>query len=482
MKAALLGRTRPPAPPDDELSGSPFRLASGSSPYNLIDRITYSATPFETALMDKLGWNGYLEYHLKPAAIDESALESALTEFATLDVTPFENIRYLSYNQGFDIYYEMGSARILRATFARRQLLEVMTEFWLDHFNVFSNKIWHEFLPTYERTIRKYALSDFKTLLTQVVKSGAMLFYLDNTQNEIGRHNENFARELLELHSLGVDNGYWEADIYTARRCFTGWNFEGYYEWPWQNTTNPSWGQFRFYEDRHDREGGYFLGTTLNDYIAKGGVEQGELILAKVAAHSSTAYHLSKKLCQKFLGENVSETFINSAAAVFKSSKGDIRTVLRFILKQSNFEANYQPKYKRPFHFTISAMRATNASIPDTGDVLYNILQAMRQQPFQWAPPNGYPDAYAAWVDNLSPRWARCQRGGNELVLGRSHDRYVSLYGQSHADRRRRLHQPLSVRRTAERGASDATEGLYAGHKPNERRNPRDGRTGPRIA
>ncbi len=372
--------------------------------YPLVDRMTFGITTDEISLFNSKKWAGYVEYHLAPEKISDNALNYRLQEFPCTTCTPYENLRVYGWRTGFDVYYDMASAQIVRATYAKAQFLEVITEFWLDHFNVFNNAIWSEFLPTYVRTIRSLALTDFTQLLRGVIKTAGMMQYLDNERNIIGQHNENFARELMELHTLGVYNGYGESDIYVARRCFTGWSRDGIDENP-DTTTNINWGTFRFYPDRHDNEGGYFLGTTSADLIVKGGIEQGEGIINKLALHPNTALTISRKLCRRFLSEGVSETFVQATANVFLTSKGDIKTVLRYIFDETNFKANYAPKFKRPFRYLVSAVRANYGTIVDTGDVIWWMLQPMRQQPFMWGPPNGYPDAYLAWVDNLLPRW-----------------------------------------------------------------------------
>lgn len=393
------------SPPESEEREAPARgVRAVASKYPLIDRVTFGITTDEIALFTAKGWAGYLEYQLAPEKISDAALNNRLQEFPCTACTPYQNLRVYGWSTGYDIYYDMASAQIVRAAYAKAQLLEVMTEFWLDHFNVFNNAIMGELLPTYVRTIRSLALSDFYTLLRAVVKSGAMMQYLDNDRNVIGQHNENFARELMELHTLGVYNGYSEADIYVARRCFTGWSREAIDEDP-AKTTNVNWGMFKYYPDRHDNEGGYYLGTKSTDLIVKGGIEQGEGILTKLAAHPNTALTIATKLCKRFLGENVSSAFIQATADKFIASKGDIKTVLRFVLDETNFKANYSPRFKRPFRYVISAVRATYGNIVDTGDVLWWLLQPLRQQPFQWGPPNGYPDDYLSWVDNLLPRW-----------------------------------------------------------------------------
>lgn len=375
--------------------------AIAASPYALIQRITYGVTPYEIAQFTARGWDKYLAYQMAPATIPDTLVNSLMIEFPSISATPYQALKVYGYSQGFDVLGDLSRSLIIRRTMSYRQLQEVLTEFWLDHFNVFSGAIWTEFLPVYVNTIRANAFAPFEILLGSVVRSAAMLMYLNNVQNDGANHNENFARELLELHTLGAYQGYNEQDIYTTRRCLTGWNFHNYYDWPWVDKADSNFGAFQYYPEHHDNEGGYFMGTI----ISKGDMEQGTKILSMIANHPNTAKHLATKLITKFVTETPSATFVNAAANVFLANRGSIAAVLKYILGQTVFTANFQPKYKRPVHFMASAMRASNAYIADASDLLYWVLQPMRQMPFQWQPPNGYPDAYLSWSDNLLPRW-----------------------------------------------------------------------------
>ena len=372
-----------------------------SSKYSLVDRLTFGKNAQEMALFDKLGWSAYLEYHLAPTKIDDTACNNAMLEYPTLDATPYQALRTYTFANGYDVFGDLTQSNLLRQVYSNRQLQEVMTEFWLDHFNIYVPATWYQFLPQFVKMIRANALGSFSTLLNGVVRSGAMLLYLNNTVNDRYNHNENFARELLELHTLGAYQGYTEADIYVARRCLTGWNFVGFYTVPWQNTTNANWGQFQYYPEHHDNEGGVFMGSL----IPKGDMQQGLTILAKIANHPNTAIHISTKLIKRFVTETPSQAFVTAAANVFTSTSGDITAVLRYILGQTVFTANASPKFKRPSSYTLSILRATNADVSVPKDVLYNVLLPMGQLPFYWPRPDGYPDQYLNWSDDLLPRW-----------------------------------------------------------------------------
>jgi uncharacterized protein (DUF1800 family) len=176
-----------------------------------------------------------------------------------------------------------------------------MVEFWLDHFNAYIYSSIKELWPNHIATIRRYALSSFHTLLTNVIKSCQVMAYLDNLQNVRGYMNQNFARELLELHTLGVDGGYTERDVETVTRVFTGWGMEGYYEWPWDETTNSNWGRFRFYADRHDRSGGYFLGNDPEHLIPVGDQSQGDFFATSCHKPGNSLARLPKTMSKVLL-------------------------------------------------------------------------------------------------------------------------------------------------------------------------------------
>lgn len=400
-----------------------------TSPYALVDRITFGINAQEMALFDKLGWAKYLEYHLASNLISDTYVNSWLLEYPGIQATPYQALKFYSHANGFDVMGDLGQSQIVRQTFSNRQLLEVMTEFWLDHFNTYSPSIWKELLPYFVKTIRANALGNFTTMLNAVVRSGAMLYYLNNISNDRSNHNENFARELLELHTLGAYQGYTEADIYVARRCLTGWNFVGFYQQPWASTTNTSWGLFQFYPDHHDNEGGVFMGTL----IPKGDIEQGMTILSMIANHPNTAKNICGKLIRKFVTETPSQAFVDAASNVFVSTSGDIKSVLRFILGQANFQANATPKFKRPLNYAVSALRATNAYLLDASDIMYSVLLPLGQLAFNWGPPNGYPDEYLKWCDNLLPRWRYAINLCTEAMWGARMDPFPYMTSRTQA-------------------------------------------------
>jgi uncharacterized protein (DUF1800 family) len=325
---------------------------------------------------------------------------------------------------------DMQIAKVARAVASERQLEEVMVDFWENHFTVFAGKGPERyFIAAYEReTIRPHALGNFRDLLGAVAKSPAMLFYLDNWQSaaEEGRPrldcglrtadcgqrraagrrsirnpqfavrnpasirrglNENYARELLELHTLGVDGGYTQEDIVNVARAFTGWTLEQ----PRRG------GGFVFRPVMHDAG----EKTTLGHRLPAGrGIEDGEQVLDIVAKHPSTARFIATKLARRFVSDDPPESLVQRAAATFLRTEGDIRQVMRTIVTSSEFfaAAAYRAKVKSPFELVVSALRAMNAT-PDMTPRSAQVVARLGQPLFMHQAPNGWPERGDAWIN-----------------------------------------------------------------------------------
>jgi len=354
------------------------------------------------ALYDQMGHTDYLEYHLAPELIDDTECEVKLNQFVSLNSTPYQCLKELPSDVSEE--WEALLAIMMRRIYSKRQLQEVMTEFWLDHFNIFRDTTLDEVVPTHVATVRKYALSSFHTLLTNVIKSGAILSYLDNVDSSKFGTNQNLAREFLELHTMGVGN-FTEADVQTVTEILTGWSLNGYYQWPWTQNATSDWGKFQFYSDRHINKSHYFLGNQAEHYIPAGGQEQFETVMQRVALHPATARHICRKLARKFLSYEPSEALVEAAATSFLASNGSIKTVLRYLLNENRFRKHWKPKFKRPMHLIASGLRAVNGLSGDMDSLYWEVLNGMKHGPLSWAPPNGYPDELNVWVDNMRPRF-----------------------------------------------------------------------------
>jgi uncharacterized protein (DUF1800 family) len=321
---------------------------------------------------------------------------------------------------------ELAMAKVARAIYSERQLQQVMDDFWFNHFNVFAGKgedRW--FLTAYERdVIQPRTMGKFKDLLTATAKSPAMLFYLDNflsadprapermaaeraarqwRRGGLGRPrpprpsqqqakknvrglNENYGRELMELHTLGVDGGYTQKDVTEVARCFTGWTIEK----PRENA------DFKFDERMHDPDPKVVLGKRIH----AGGMKDGEQVIELLARHASTAKFISTKLARRFVSDTPPQSLVARMAKTFQSSDGDIRAVLRTMIYSPEFWSReaYRGKIKTPFELVVSTARALGSDV-DTPMPLVQWTGRIGEPLYQCQPPTGYADKSDAWVN-----------------------------------------------------------------------------------
>ncbi len=330
---------------------------------------------------------------------------------------------------------EFAELAVVRAALSERQLNEIMVDFWTNHFNVYFAKGADRFLtPDYiEHTIRPRAMGKFADLLIAVARSPAMLFYLDNWESVapgsvppaalrvrarpiFGRRpglfgplrdparqdsmrrralegmpkgiNENYARELLELHTLGVDGGYTQQDVIDVARIFTGWSIER----PQQG------GDFEFHDWAHDRGEKQVLGVR---FEAGHGMDEGVRLLKMLAGLPATMHHVSWKLCQRFVSDDPPDGCVDEAVAAWRRSSGDVREVLRAIFHGPDFWApdKVRAKVKTPLEFVVSAARVVSAE-PDTSPRLAQVVARLGEPLYLHVAPDGYPEREAAWVNS----------------------------------------------------------------------------------
>ena len=328
------------------------------------------------------------------------------------------------------IIAELQASRILRAVYSERQLQEVMVDFWTNHFNVFANKGADRWLLTsYDRdTIRPFAMAKFSQLLEATAKSPAMLFYLDNFQsvspdaNAGGRLrpqqqrrgiNENYARELMELHTLGVDGGYTQKDVQEVARCFTGWTiFQPRggaaalnAAMPRDGERNPRMGDamrrtagtFFFNMRAHDDGEKIVLGHKIP---SGGGIKDGLMVLDILAHHPSTAKFIATKLVRHFVADNPPPALVDRVAETFTKTDGDIRETLKtiFFSKEFNSTEAYRVKIKRPFELVVSAIRTLGADT-NGGPGTHQWIARMGEPLYGFQTPNGYSDSAESWVN-----------------------------------------------------------------------------------
>ncbi len=362
----------------------------------LVQRLTMGWSPAEQALVEEIGYKAYLERQLDYESIDDSELESLLAQaLPSLALSPAEILaRYGGNNRGRPVV-ELIVARIYRALYSPRQLFERMVEFWTDHFNIdlFADS-GPVLKPTDDReVIRVHALGTFPELLRASARSPAMLSYLTNDSNRKGHPNENYARELMELHTMGADNGYTQKDVREVARCFTGWTIQG-------ERAGPEAGRFVFNPATHDDGKKVVLGRTIP---AGGGVEDGERVLEILAGRKETSRFIAEKLLRWFWRYEPKKSAINKVAAVYRKTGGDIREMLRVVLRRNRIR-RARPKLKRPLHLTVSTLRALAAEL-DSPAYLIEQLLLTGHLPYAWSPPNGYPDSEGYWSGFILARW-----------------------------------------------------------------------------
>jgi len=307
------------------------------------------------------------------------------------------------------ITQDLIEAKLLRAIYSHRQFEEVLADFWYNHFNVFLDKGADRYLVTsYERNvIRPHVLGKFKDLLLATAESPAMLFYLDNFQSvdpngaqRLPRRqnaqrpqrglNENYARELMELHTLGVDGGYTQHDVTEVARCFTGWSIQA----PRQG------GGFEFKERLHDPGEKHVLGVRIP---AGGGIDDGLKVLDILAHHSSTARFIAKKLATRFVADNPPQSLIDKMARTFHNKDGDIRAVLATLFNAPEFWSQdaYRAKLKSPLELVASSVRALNADM-DFSFALSRQLEQLGEPLYRKQEPTGYTNAGQEWVNSAA--------------------------------------------------------------------------------
>jgi uncharacterized protein (DUF1800 family) len=351
---------------------------------------------------------------------------------------------------------ELAEAKLLRAIYSDRQLDEVMTDFWFNHFNVFIGKGPDRYMiNAYERdVIRPHALGKFKDILAATAKSPAMLFYLDNWQSvgpnsdlaiygpgrPFGRRgrfarprpqaknrpsglNENYAREIMELHTLGVDGGYTQKDVTELAKVLTGWSIE-----------QPQLGgSFRFNERAHEPGSKYVLGHKIGGH----GEREGEEMIDVLAHHPSTAKFISRKLAMRFVSDNPPQSLVNRMAETFMKKDGDIREVLRTLFHSPEFWAAdaYRAKMKTPLEFVASAARVSGADVQNALPLVAT-LNRMGMPLYAMQPPTGYSMKAEAWVNSsaLLNRMNFALALGSGKLPGASVDSQALLRGPAPAD------------------------------------------------
>lgn len=399
---------------------TPPQAASIDEPAHLLNRLTFGARPGDHARVAEMGAERFIEEQLNPQEIADDFCDRVTARF---DEAWHEQAGELYEEDGELLPIVLRRITVLRAAFSQRQLLEVMCEFWSDHFNIEPSKgdCRYTKITDDAQVIRAHALGNFGDLLRASALSPAMLWYLDGRAN-VKRSpkeepNENYARELMELHTMGVRGGYTQADVMEVARCLTGWTvlarkndgFSGKLHSPLKPR-----GEAVFRPDAHDDGTKRVLGQEIPSGLGAADLDR---VIAIVSTHPSTARHIATKLCGRFIADAPPAPAVEAVSREFLASKGDIKQTLRALFATPEFRAARGAKFKRPFHFVVSALRATNAET-DAARPLVSYLERMGHVPFRWPTPDGYPMDAAHWRSTLLWRWKFALALANNHIRG----------------------------------------------------------------
>lgn len=382
--------------------------------------------------------NQWFEAQLHPTDTDSALLTQKLANFKTLQPNPVGQPKSITeliheFPQGEPGYTgdtvnnvlipEFQIATILRKVYSQWQLKEVLVDFWTDHLNIYlfdDLQRWGKLVDDRD-VIRRHALGNFHAMLLASAKSPAMVTYLDNNTNRALAPNENYAREIMELHTLSVNGPYNQNDVQQLAKCFTGWTV-----YPLRDRTgpHPQAGQFYFNAGVHDRNTKTVLGRTITGRTGAAGIQEAEEVIRYLAEHPSTAFFIATKLVRKFVADDPPLSLVDRVAETFSDAKNasdQIAQCLRMIFNSDEFRTSYGQKTKRPLDFLITSMRMLGTDIAVNVDTRNNnritapvaqqlmrlYLPAMGQQYYGKTFPDGYPDVGAEWVNTnaLLSRW-----------------------------------------------------------------------------
>jgi len=362
----------------------------------LLDRIAYGPTPAEAARVRALGADAYIDEQLHPERIDDAAFEARIAHLETLSMSIGEVAqRYGS--GGMDMpgvpLGELVDAKILRAVYSKRQLEAVLTDFWVNHFHVRDSGLT---IGAYERdAIRPHVLGRFEDMLLAAARSPAMAIFLDTIMNvrdgvngdgiERGI-NENYARELLELHTVGIDGGYTQEDIVEVARCFTGWNVD------WNAPDG-----FEYIDYLHDQGAKQVMDLVLP---AGGGEQDGRRVLSYLASHPQTARTIATKLVRRFVADDPPPALVDAVAQTFLATGGDLRAVTEQVIasREMRRAALDRSKMKRPFVLVASTARALGVDASAEIGRMRDTLALLGEYPYAANDPRGYPEDSQRWV------------------------------------------------------------------------------------
>ena len=391
-----------PAPAEAAAVRTTSSYVATDAGLHLLRRATYGPTPAAVAEMRSLGPVAWLDRQLDPAGIDDADCAALLTRFPLIELPIAElrsRVKAGTQRYGWDTMLQLGFAATARAVWSERQLFEMMVDFWSNHLNVTnpSAEVWDN-RHDYDRTvIRPYALGRFADLLKASARHPAMLTYLDNRYSTRSAPNENYGRELLELHTVGL--GYTESDVRNAARLLTGLTVD------WDT------GGYKYSLNAHATGPVKVLGFRHANPTAAGGEAAALALLDHLALHPATARHIARKLAVRFVADNPPASLVTRLATVYLDQGSAIKPVLRALFTSAEFKASVGAKVRTPYEDIVATVRAVGYGPDATGtagiESLYWLIGSLGHAPMSWAPPNGYPDVATAWTSpgGMLARW-----------------------------------------------------------------------------
>ena len=370
-------------------AGASARFAPKDPDLHLLQRATWGASPASLAEIRRVGAGGWLERQLKPASINDSECDDLIAQrFPRLAWSITDAAGSLDF--GWDLMFDLGTATLARAAWSERQLLEVMVDFWSNHLNITnpSDSVWATRHDWDRTVIRKHAMGRFSDMLAASATHPAMMTYLNNAESTKDYPNENYGRELLELHSVGVDGGYGEAEMYDSTLIMTGFGID----WDTQ--------LFHYYPEWHHTGPVKILGWSSRNAGANG-LTTGLSYVRYLARHPKTARRIADKLVARFVSDTPQPVLAKQLAHTYLVNDTAIVPVLRQLFRSKAFAASISAKIRRPMQDVIGTVRVLGIQPDANGNegmqALYWMIGDLGDAPMAWASPDGYPDDSDAW-------------------------------------------------------------------------------------
>lgn len=375
-------------------AGAATRSARTTTPnavLHLLRRATYGPTPALVAEVMRVGTAKWLDAQLRPETVADTRMDSLAKRWPLLERS-IGGVRASLDNGAWDAMEQFVQLHIARAAWSRRQVLEVMVDFWSNHLNVTvpSSEVWDSRHRYDKDVIRRHALGKFSDMLVASAQHPSMLHYLDNADSSKDSPNENYGRELLELHTVGMRAGYTEDDVWNSTLIMTGFGVD------WRT------GEFVYDAKRHHVGPVKVLGFSSANASGEGGYDVALAYLRYLATHPATARTIARRLCVRFVSDSPPPALVERLAKLYLASDTAIAPVLRALFTSREFGASRGTKVRTPFEDLVATIRILGIA-PDRAGVegvkgLRWMAQTMGQSPLAWSLPDGYPDVAASWA------------------------------------------------------------------------------------